>query len=408
MKFLLFWTTISLGSACYHLLPTIDCPSGVEYTFTVGNTLSVLATKYKTTVKAIMLANRQIADANMVFINQKICIVQNQDDIKFNPSCSTIETVVSGDTCFNIATRLGKSLQDFQSLNPKLNCGTNLQPGETYCGDAFPDSCTQVFPEDGEDSEEQDKPHESTPDDPHCTLKVNLTNVDTCDSLSKASNLTLDTLSKINPLLCCTALKEGQSVCLSGKPYGDDYISSSRLLSNYNCPSPAPTTTPTPSPATSPSPSPSPRPTPAAPAPRNGKIGSSTEEVNAHNKCRRDAKRDNPLISHDSSLAANSADYAAYLATSRSCTMQHSSGDYGENIYFTSGAPDDSIDKDAVDAWCGREPLTRFLNNHHSQVAWSRTSRVGCGYGYNPSCGTIYVCRYFPAGNTINVAWDRL
>ena len=46
--------------------------------------------------------------------------------------CSQQYTVVSGDTCYQIALNNGISLTAFENMNPGINCN-NLQIGQSVC-----------------------------------------------------------------------------------------------------------------------------------------------------------------------------------------------------------------------------------------------------------------------------------
>lgn len=113
-----------------------------------------------------------------------------------------------------------------------------------------------------------------------------------------------------------------------------------------------------------------------------------------------------PLIWSDD-LAAYAQKWANQL--SRSCSLTHSSGPYGENLYYTSGSASPT---EVVDLWASEEPFFNHKNTvyksgsgkksgHYSQVIWSETTAVGgamqkCRHG-----GEIWVCIYSPHGNVI-------
>ncbi|KAG1659436.1 hypothetical protein FOA52_001107 [Chlamydomonas sp. UWO 241] len=93
------------------------------------------------------------------------------------------------------------------------------------------------------------------------------------------------------------------------------------------------------------------------------------------------------------------------------CWFEHSKFYYGENV----AVGQQHINK-AVDDWYAEE---RFYNyqfpffsedvGHFTQIVWSGTREVGCAIGYCPQgvtvgsttwFGRLYVCEYYPAGNS--------
>ncbi|XP_077345135.1 allurin-like [Lithobates pipiens] len=82
----------------------------------------------------------------------------------------------------------------------------------------------------------------------------------------------------------------------------------------------------------------------------------------------------------------------------------------GENLYFSS-AKDPW--KDAVDDWFSENKEFIYghgakteddVTGHYTQVVWSQTSLIGCGYQHcsNLKYHNLYVCHYCPAGNMEN------
>ncbi|XP_040204311.1 allurin-like [Rana temporaria] len=142
------------------------------------------------------------------------------------------------------------------------------------------------------------------------------------------------------------------------------------------------------------------------------------EIVRCHNDVRRKV---DPPASDMSKLTwnANAAKNAQHVADL--CIQKHSHPSKriitepfvttcGENLYFSS-AKDPW--KHAVDDWFsennefvyGYGAKTRGdVIGHYTQVVWSDSSLVGCGYQYCPNLPykNIYVCHYCPAGNSDN------
>jgi pathogenesis-related protein 1 len=104
------------------------------------------------------------------------------------------------------------------------------------------------------------------------------------------------------------------------------------------------------------------------------------------------------------------ADYAQNWASM--CVFMHSMGQYGENIYASTG---DTAPPDVVAAWVAEAANYDYATNtcatnevcgHYTQVVWRDSVSLGCGV---ESCTTgspfgsgswqIYVCDYDPPGN---------
>ena len=105
------------------------------------------------------------------------------------------------------------------------------------------------------------------------------------------------------------------------------------------------------------------------------------------------------------------ADYAQEWANklSKNCDMYHSTGPYGENIFWTSGKASETA---VVDNWADekryfnhRTPVYRARNGnrygHYTQIIWSETTHVGGAYQKCRHGGEIWVCSYNPHGNII-------
>jgi pathogenesis-related protein 1 len=122
----------------------------------------------------------------------------------------------------------------------------------------------------------------------------------------------------------------------------------------------------------------------------------------AHNKER--AAADVPPLAWDNKLAQDAAEWAMQLA--QMCQLKHSGGSNGENLFWSSVAPDST---DIVNAWASEQDYydheTRSCAvgktcGHYTQIMWKSTKKMGCALAKcKHEKGYISVCKYEPAGN---------
>jgi LysM repeat protein len=113
---------------CIPVPPPVTCPGGFFYTVVAGDTLFSIATRYNTTVNAILQANPGL-NPNRLFIGQRICI-----PVPPPVTCpgGFFYTVVAGDTLFSIATRYNTTVNAVLQANPGLD-PNRLFIGQRIC-----------------------------------------------------------------------------------------------------------------------------------------------------------------------------------------------------------------------------------------------------------------------------------
>lgn len=90
----------------------------ITYTVKRGNTLSEIASKYKTTVKEIIKLNNNIENPNLIFPGEKIKIITNTKSTNdIHDTNHIIYTVKRGDTLSEIALKYGTTVDQIVKLN---------------------------------------------------------------------------------------------------------------------------------------------------------------------------------------------------------------------------------------------------------------------------------------------------
>jgi pathogenesis-related protein 1 len=110
------------------------------------------------------------------------------------------------------------------------------------------------------------------------------------------------------------------------------------------------------------------------------------------------------------------AAYAQAFATKRKgdCTLVHSGGPYGENLFWGSAGGNIFLGAggsdawDALNSWIGQKQYydcstnscrSREACGDYTQLAWANSTRVGCASVACDAGGTFIACNYDPPGN---------
>ncbi|WP_324669852.1 LysM peptidoglycan-binding domain-containing protein [Geochorda subterranea] len=112
---------------------SIPCPPGSQrYTVQPGDTLFFIAQRFGTTVDAILAINPQIANPNLIFPGQIICIPIARPPGVCPPN-TVAYTVQPGDTLFFIAQRFGTTVDAILAANPQITNPSLIFPGQVIC-----------------------------------------------------------------------------------------------------------------------------------------------------------------------------------------------------------------------------------------------------------------------------------
>ncbi|KAF8884872.1 PR-1 protein [Mucidula mucida] len=129
------------------------------------------------------------------------------------------------------------------------------------------------------------------------------------------------------------------------------------------------------------------------------------------NMVARDAK-DDTIAAHNvaraeygaSALTWNDDLYAGTQSWANTCQSHHSGGNYGENLYSSTGQGGNSI-QSAVDSWMSEaskydynNPVFSSDTGHFTQVVWQSTTSVACAVA-QCDASQFVVCGYSPSGN---------
>jgi LysM repeat protein len=126
-------------------------------------------------------------------------------------SCSKTHAVVSGDTCYDIATAAGISETVFESYNPSINCAL-LQVGQVVC--------TAGSYVTGTPTKTTATATATATSTLGCTKTHLITNSDLCYTIAQNAGITTDQLLSYNQGLSCNNLKPDTSVCVAVGPGG--------------------------------------------------------------------------------------------------------------------------------------------------------------------------------------------
>ncbi|NLY10790.1 MAG: LysM peptidoglycan-binding domain-containing protein [Firmicutes bacterium] len=109
------------------------CPHGTTpYIVQQGDTMYLIAKRFNITLNALIAANPQVKDPNLIFPGQVLCIPKSTTP----PPCppGTFEYKVKpGDTMFFIAQRFGINLNTLIAANPQVKNPNLIFPGQILC-----------------------------------------------------------------------------------------------------------------------------------------------------------------------------------------------------------------------------------------------------------------------------------
>ncbi|NLY10566.1 MAG: LysM peptidoglycan-binding domain-containing protein [Firmicutes bacterium] len=137
-------------------VPT-TCPPNFQgrYTVRAGDTMFLIARRFGVSLNALIAANPQIPNPNIIFPGDVLCVPGTPSGGRVPASCPPgfqgRYSVRPGDTMFLIANRFGVSLNALIAANPHISNPAVIFPGDVLCvpgtpsGGRVPASCPPGF-----------------------------------------------------------------------------------------------------------------------------------------------------------------------------------------------------------------------------------------------------------------------
>ncbi|SFE22648.1 spore coat assembly protein SafA [Thermoanaerobacter thermohydrosulfuricus] len=102
------------------------------YTVKPGDTMWSIANMFGISLDCLIRANPQISDPNLIYPGQQICIPFYCPPVS-PEACKTIYTVKPGDSMWSIANMFGVSLDALIRANPQIPDPNLIYPGQQIC-----------------------------------------------------------------------------------------------------------------------------------------------------------------------------------------------------------------------------------------------------------------------------------
>ncbi len=115
-------------------VPTITCPTGTfSYTVVQGDTMFSIAQKFNVPLNELIAANPQIPNPNQLFPGETVCVPTVTPPPTVCPPGTFSYTVQPGDSMFSIAQKFGVSLDALIAANPQIPNPNLIFPGQIVC-----------------------------------------------------------------------------------------------------------------------------------------------------------------------------------------------------------------------------------------------------------------------------------
>ena len=113
--------------------PTVCPPGTFSYTVQPGDTMFTIARKFGVSLDALIAANPQIPNPNLIFPGQIVCVPTVTPPPTVCPPGTFAYTVQPGDSMWSIARKFGVSLDALIAANPQIPNPSLIFPGQIVC-----------------------------------------------------------------------------------------------------------------------------------------------------------------------------------------------------------------------------------------------------------------------------------
>lgn len=114
--------------------PPTQCPPGTfAYTVQSGDSMWSIARKFGVSLDALIAANPQIPNPNLIFPGQIVCVPVGAPPPQICPPGTFSYTVQPGDSMWSIAKKFGVSLDALIRANPQIPNPNLIFPGQIVC-----------------------------------------------------------------------------------------------------------------------------------------------------------------------------------------------------------------------------------------------------------------------------------
>jgi spore coat assembly protein SafA len=121
---------VTAGNEAMLIAP--NCPGGRLYTVRAGDSMFFIAKRFNISLQSLIQANPQIADPNLIYPGQILCVPTGGPGPGMCPQ-GQMYRVQAGDTMFEIARRNNISLTALIAANPQISNPDLIFPGQLLC-----------------------------------------------------------------------------------------------------------------------------------------------------------------------------------------------------------------------------------------------------------------------------------
>ena len=133
---------LSIGTVVPAAAAPVASTCGATYTVARGDTLARIASRCGTTISAILAANPNIRNANLIYTGQRLHMPGGSTGPQPGPVGGTTYIVRRGDTLANIAARFGVTTTALLRANPQIRNANYITVGQKL---TIPGSTAPVF-----------------------------------------------------------------------------------------------------------------------------------------------------------------------------------------------------------------------------------------------------------------------